>query len=95
MTTGTKTLRAQITSIANRMREEVRIRREPPQMVETTTGSALEIWAEEIEMALQQTAEGVACEMCDKEITNNTFICTNCWNRVAQKQSFTPQEPPR
>src|ERR1700676_1419232 len=27
--------------------------------------------------------EEICCEQCGEEITNKTYLCTNCWNRVA------------
>jgi hypothetical protein len=45
--------------------------------------------ADELEAALaEKPAERPAeifCEQCGEEITNKTYLCTICWNRVAQK----------
>jgi hypothetical protein len=34
--------------------------------------------------------EPICCEQCDKEITNNTYLCSECWNRVAPKSQPAP-----
>lgn len=34
----------------------------------------------------------ILCEQCDKEITNKTYLCSECWNRVATRAA-SPATP--
>lgn len=57
-------------------------------------------WADELEQAEREAVgqggqELPNCEMCDAEITNNTVVCTNCWNRVAPLAAPRPEASTR